>query len=148
MVPEPIPSCEFVTDKLKMKLNVTFRAKIDAISPTVERIMTIVSEMACAEGREFEIQTALQESIANAVIHGAKGDGRKRIRLTVMCDEERGMLISVRDPGKGFDPSSVASPIVGENIFSSHGRGIFLLNQLMDEVIYRRGGTEIHMRKK
>jgi serine/threonine-protein kinase RsbW len=148
MAEEPIHACEFVTDKLKMKLNVTLRAKVDAISPAVERIMTVVSEMACAEGREFEIRTALQESIANAVIHGAKGDGRKRVRLTVMCDEERGMLISVRDPGEGFDPSSIASPIVGENIFSSHGRGIFLLNQLMDEVTFKRGGTEIHMRKR
>ena len=148
MSPEPLSSCEFVTDKLKMKLDVTLRAKTEAISPAVERIMAVVSDMACAAGREFEIQTALQESLANAVIHGAKGDGRKRVRLTVMCDEERGMLITVRDPGRGFDPASVASPIVGENIFSSHGRGIFLLNQLMDEVTFKRGGTEIHMRKK
>ena len=38
-------------------------------------------------------------------------------------------------------------PLVGENVYSNHGRGIFLINQLMDEVRFERNGTEIHMRK-
>ena len=54
----------------------------------------------------------------------------------------------IRDPGEGFDPASIPSPILGENIFESHGRGIFLINELMDEVRYERGGTEIHMIKR
>ena len=36
---------------------------------------------------------------------------------------------------------------MGQNLFSEHGRGIFLINQLMDEVRFERGGTEIHMKK-
>jgi serine/threonine-protein kinase RsbW len=57
------------------------------------------------------------------------------------------MLIVVRDPGPGFDPAGIPNPIVGENIYSNHGRGIYLINQLMDEVRFERGGSEIHMRK-
>jgi anti-sigma regulatory factor (Ser/Thr protein kinase) len=38
--------------------------------------------------------------------------------------------------------------VMGENIYSNHGRGIFLINQLMDEVQFKNNGTEIHMRKK
>jgi serine/threonine-protein kinase RsbW len=57
-------------------------------------------------------------------------------------------LIVVRDPGPGFRPDSLPNPVVGENLFSSHGRGIYMINQLMDEVSFRRGGTEIHMRKR
>ena len=37
---------------------------------------------------------------------------------------------------------------VGENLYSNHGRGIFLINQLMDEVKFRKNGTEIHMVKR
>jgi hypothetical protein len=37
---------------------------------------------------------------------------------------------------------------VGENVYSNHGRGIFLINQLMDEVKFARIGTEIHMVKR
>ena len=38
--------------------------------------------------------------------------------------------------------------VTGENVFYDHGRGIFLINELMDRVEYRNGGTEIWMRKK
>ena len=64
------------------------------------------------------------------------------------CDPESGMLIVVRDPGSGFDPAEVPSPVVGERLFADHGRGIYLINHLMDEVRYERGGTEIWMRKR
>jgi serine/threonine-protein kinase RsbW len=54
----------------------------------------------------------------------------------------------VRDPGTGFDPEKIPSPLVGDNLYASHGRGIYLINQLMDEVQFKRGGTEIWMRKR
>ena len=57
------------------------------------------------------------------------------------------MLIIVRDPGGGFAPEEIPSPVSGECLYSAHGRGIYLINQLMDDVRFKRGGTEIHMRK-
>ena len=59
-----------------------------------------------------------------------------------------GMIIVVRDPGSGFDPAAIPTPTVGQNIYSNHGRGIFLINQLMDEVKFLKNGTEIHMVKR
>ncbi len=63
-------------------------------------------------------------------------------------DDERGILIVVRDPGAGFSPEAISACTVGENIYSNHGRGIFLINQLMDKVEFRKNGTEIHMVKR
>jgi serine/threonine-protein kinase RsbW len=57
------------------------------------------------------------------------------------------MIIVVRDPGTGFDPGAVPSPVVGKNIYANSGRGIFLINQLMDEVRFEKNGTEIWMIK-
>jgi serine/threonine-protein kinase RsbW len=104
--------------------------------------------MQCITGREDAIELALAEALANAVVHGAKADPSQVIECDVACDEDRGMLIVVRDPGKGFDPKTIPNPIQGENIFSNHGRGIYLINQLMDEVKFARNGTEIHMIKR
>ena len=42
------------------------------------------------------------------------------------------MILVVRDPGKGFDPKTIPSPLQGERVFAEHGRGIYLINQLMD----------------
>lgn len=148
MSSEPLTPCEFDSSKLLLKLDVTLPADANAISPVIRRIMAIITEMGCAAGREFEIELALCEALANAIEHGSANDPSKQIQCCVACDHERGMLIVVRDPGPGFDPASIPSPIVGQNLFATGGRGIFLINQLMDEVRFEKGGTEIHMRMK
>jgi len=141
-------SGNFDTRHLNLKLSVTLSAERKAIDPVVQSVMKIVREMKCANGREDEIELALSEALANAVVHGASADPAKIVECDVACDEEHGMLIVVRDPGPGFDPSSLADPCVGGNIYSSHGRGIYLINQLMDEVQFHKNGTEIHMIKR
>lgn len=91
---------------------------------------------------------ALREALANAIVHGARNDTGKIAECCVVCEEEHGILIIVRDPGKGFDPTSIPLPTSEQNIYLEHGRGIYLINQLMDEVKFHKGGTEIHMRKR
>ena len=138
--------CEFDSEDLLVKVDLKLPGDVQAISPIVERVMAIVTEMGCASGREFEIELALREALANAIEHGSGHDPSKEIQCCVACDHARGMLIIVRDPGPGFEPASIPSPIVGQNLFSTGGRGIYLINQLMDEVRFEKGGTEIHMR--
>jgi serine/threonine-protein kinase RsbW len=145
---QPPQSCTFDAGKLDLKLSVTLSGDRDAIDPVVRSVMKVVREMKCAEGREDDIELALTEALANAVVHGAKSDPSKVIECDVACDEERGMLIVVRDPGHGFDPAQIANPCHSENLYSNHGRGIYLINQLMDDVQFHKNGTEIHMRKK
>jgi serine/threonine-protein kinase RsbW len=140
--------CEFDPDALVSRVDVSVPGDVKAIAPAVEEVMRAVGEMACAEGKEFEIELAVTEALANAVVHGCGADPEKSVQVCAACDPARGILIVVRDPGPGFDPSQVPSPVVGEQIFSEGGRGIFLINQLMDEVEYQRGGTEIWMTKR
>jgi len=130
-----------------IRIEVTLNADPTAISPVVEGIMEMARRLDCASGKEFEIETAIREALANAIVHGCKGDPTQNVQCCVACDGERGMLIIVRDPGPGFDPFAVPDPLNGENVYANHGRGIFLINQLMDEVRFERNGTEIHMRK-
>jgi serine/threonine-protein kinase RsbW len=54
----------------------------------------------------------------------------------------------VRDPGSGFDPAKVPNPLEGDNILKSSGRGVFLINQLMDEVTFADSGREVQMKKR
>jgi len=147
MQPGSLPVVEFDRTKLMPRLDVTFNADPSAINGVVEGVMEMARTMECAAGKEFEIETALREALANAIVHGCKNDPSKKVECYVACDEERGMLIVVRDPGSGFDPLAIPDPCNGENVYSNHGRGIYLINQLMDEVKFERNGAEIHMRK-
>ncbi len=140
--------CEFVAEDLVLRLDMTMRGDVGEVAPAVERIMSVISEMGCAPGSHFEIELALTEALANAVEHGCRHDACKSIEVCVECDRARGVLIIIRDPGTGFDPAALPSPLQGERIYGEGGRGVFLINQLMDEVRYEKGGTEIWMRKR
>jgi serine/threonine-protein kinase RsbW len=143
---KPHAKCEFNASDLLVKLDATLPGTGSAVLPVIEGIMSVIKEMGCAAGREFEIEQSLFEALNNAVEHGSAHDSSKLVQCCVACDKTRGMLIVVRDQGPGFDPSSIPSPIAGQNIFSEGGRGIYLINQLMDEAHFEKGGTEIHMR--
>jgi serine/threonine-protein kinase RsbW len=129
------------------RFEVILPADVAAISPVVSWVMQLVRGMEYASSKEFEIEMALREALANAIVHGCKEDPAKKIEFSVTDEKERGILIVVRDPGRGFDTAVLPCPTDVENLFSEHGRGIYLINKLMDEVKYERNGTEIHMRK-
>ena len=99
-------------------------------------------------GHEFEIELALREALANAIRHGCQGDPTQFIRCFVTYEDAGDVLIVVRDPGRGFEVAGVPNPLEGTNVLKGSGRGIFLINQLMDEVRFADGGRELHMRKR
>jgi serine/threonine-protein kinase RsbW len=94
---------------------------------------------------EIDVLVALQEALANAVLHGCASDPRKTVRCSVAVDDAE-INIVIHDPGPGFDHSGSDSSEDGTN-FSNHGRGILLMRSLMDEIIYRHHGSEVHLKK-
>jgi serine/threonine-protein kinase RsbW len=145
---EPLPEKDFDPDQLHLLLRVTLAADRRAVDPVVQEVMGVVRQMKELDGKEDAIELAVQEALANAVIHGAKEDPSKTVECLVSSDDERGVLIVVRDPGTGFRPDAIPTCTMGENVYSNHGRGIFLINQLMDKVEFRKNGTEIRMVKR
>ncbi len=135
-------------NRFRMQLDLTLPARREAVDPAVQKIMAEVRKTNRVAGKEDAIELALSEALANAVVHGCQCDPTKTVECCVVCDDKRGVVIVVRDPGTGFDPASVPTPTAAENIFSDHGRGVYLMNQLMDEVRYHKNGTEIHMVKR
>src|SRR6267154_3426716 len=127
--------------------DVVLPADINSISPVVAWVMRLVGELEYASGKEFEIEMALREALANAIVHGCKADPDKIVECSVTGDREQGISIVVCDPGSGFDPASIPSATEDSNLLSDHGRGILLINKLMDEVKHERNGTVIRMRK-
>jgi serine/threonine-protein kinase RsbW len=103
---------------------VALTADISSISPIVTWAMHLVKDTKNVPGKKFEIQMALREALANAIVHGRKSDPEKKIECTVTVSREDGILIMVSDPGDGFDPQTLACPTNEQNVFSENGRGI------------------------
>ena len=118
------------------------------ISPFAEQLMRFILKFRSADGTEADIEMALHEALANAVIHGNGENSCKRIYVECRCYMDGEVSITVRDEGKGFDSSAVPDPTSSENLLFTHGRGIYLMEALMDEVCFEEGGTVVMMRKK
>jgi serine/threonine-protein kinase RsbW len=100
----------------------------------------------CVPEWESDVEIALREALANAIIHGNHEDRRKYVHVTCRCEPDE-VSIAVKDEGKGFDFNNVPDPTAPGNIGSVHGRGIHLMKALMDEVRFEEGGVVVHMIK-
>lgn len=111
-----------------------------------DRIMDFLHEHCADEQQEIDIMIALQEGLANAVLHGSGNDPSKIIRCAVDITPEA-ITIIIRDPGQGFDTAAAADSTDDGTNLTQHGRGIHLMRSLMDEVNYRHGGSELQLKK-
>jgi YesN/AraC family two-component response regulator len=66
------------------------------------------------------------------------------IKLEISGEE---MLVSIEDQGPGFNHAARTSDVNPEALFKSSGRGLILIQSLMDEVNFNESGNLITMRK-
>lgn len=126
-------------------LHLTMPSNVEAIEPAMKKLGPMIRRHLSDE--EAIVDVAVQEALANAVIHGNHQDSRKKVHVSC-CFEPNGTLdLTVRDEGPGFTPADVPDPLSEPNLLSGHGRGIFLMKALMDEVYFEDGGKQVHMRK-
>lgn len=129
-----------------IRLELSLRSEVRAISPFVDTLMRLIRKCRWLAGNEEEIEIALREALANAVIHGNHEDTGKHVYVGCRCGTDEVSLV-IKDEGQGFDITAVPDPTAAENIKSSQGRGIYLMKALMDEVRFERGGSIVYMRK-
>lgn len=128
-------------------LDLSMPGDATAISGVTDAISSTLSDLEIAEEKRLDITLAVQEALANAVIHGCNNDSSKKIRCRVRRDAKARILIIVTDPGPGFNPEELLDPKRPENVYADHGRGVYLIRQLMDKVQFENGGKEIKMWK-
>lgn len=112
-----------------------------------QRILSQLGVCGYAPDAVFAIKLALEEALTNAVKHGNRNDGSKRIVVRYAVTPRR-TVIMVRDEGHGFRPETVPDPTVDENIERPYGRGIMLMQAYMTRVCYNRAGNEVWMLKE
>lgn len=146
--PKPVPPpCEFHVDKLRLEIDEVVSSEVTVIDGLVTKIMGLISHTGCNDDLD-SIDLSLREALANAIIHGNHLSPEKKVRVCVSVQDDCGMLIVVKDSGSGFDPAQLPSPVVGQHVLDTHGRGVFIINQLMTDVHFDfHNGTTIFMHK-
>jgi serine/threonine-protein kinase RsbW len=129
-----------------IEFELSLRSEVSAIPSFVDTLINLIRKCGGISVNEEDIEIALHEALSNAVIHGNHEDPCKQISVRCRCGTDE-VSIVIRDEGQGFDPDEVPDPTAPENIQSTHGRGIYLMKNLMDEVRFEQGGTVVYLRK-
>jgi serine/threonine-protein kinase RsbW len=96
-----------------------------------------------------ELRLGLQEALVNAAKHGNNLDPHKQV-IVRFCFEEGAYWWIISDEGGGFQPPAkgLQDSSCLPHVESESGRGMFLLNQIFDRVVWNRQGTEICLCKQ
>ena len=91
------------------------------------------------------VLVATMEATNNAIIHGNKLNPEKCVNIYIQL-ESKELLIHIEDQGTGFDYATVPDPTAPENLEKIHGRGIFLMERLSDEILYLEDGRIVELK--
>ena len=90
---------------------------------------------------------ALTEAVNNAMMHGNSEDESKLVNVD-MEKTDNIIKFYVKDSGDGFDYNSIPDPTAPENIEKETGRGVFLMKNLSDLVVFSDNGSTVEIQFK
>ena len=130
------------------ELNLVIPADPRAIPTITDGVKQILERKNWKDEEIMAVELAVQEALANGIRHGCQGDPTRHVQCCVAVDQAGAVTVVVRDPGAGFDTAAVPDPLDPANVLKPGGRGVFLINRLMDDVSFSDGGREVQMRKR
>lgn len=139
-----LPPRGLCTFRMRKSILSDSRSIPELVRETTRKISTLKGMKNLAQ--DFEI--VLFEALANAIEHGNRYEENRLVFMRAYGAPGWGVSIVIRDEGEGFSPEKVPDPRDPEHLLREHGRGLFLMHQLMDRVEFRRGGREVLLIKR
>ena len=128
---------------LSSSLQLEFPSSVRFVREVVAEIVEACERLAFSGPRAtLNLRVAVGEALSNAILYGNQEDPKKLVRVTAAL--RPGVAeITITDEGPGFDPQAVLDPTRPENRDRSHGRGLFLLRSLSDDIRFNQRGNSV-----
>ncbi|HEX8798243.1 MAG TPA: ATP-binding protein [Terriglobales bacterium] len=131
-----------------VELRHTLPSYVEIVSPFIDELMRFISKFRKDSEANPEIELAVREALVNAIVHGNQQDPHKYVYVRSRCTTNGELSLTIEDEGQGFESEAVPDPTSPENLLRTHGRGIYLMKTLMDEIDFEQGGSVVHLRKR
>ncbi len=130
------------------ELNISIPSSTEFVGPIIKFFYTLFTNKGIEESVVSNVVTSVIEAVGNAITHGNKEVSNKTVSILIQVNRNT-INIIVQDEGEGFDVESLPDPIAPKNLLNPCGRGIFLIKNLMDNVMFDFSdkGTTIIMEK-
>ncbi len=127
-----------------MGQQLTFPSKAENLNQVEVLINSVCKDFEVNEDYYGNILIALTEAVNNAIHHGNKSNPNKEVRINFHADGSV-LKFTVEDDGPGFDFDNLPDPTDPQNIEKPHGRGVFLMRNLADEIEFDKDGAVVIM---
>lgn len=115
---------------------------VECVEPFVEKL---VEKYQISPDMYGNILISLTEAVNNAIRHGNCNDKEKTVKVRLQEVNDRKIAFHISDEGPGFDYESVPDPTLPENILKMGGRGVFLMRQLCDNILFHDNGSTVEI---
>ncbi|MFO8235121.1 MAG: ATP-binding protein [Bacteroidales bacterium] len=127
-----------------MEKSIDIDSRIDNIN-LIEKFVDEFSEKHEINSEIYgKILIATVEAVNNSIVHGNKEDITKKVYVKLKKGKDK-INIFVEDEGEGFDYTDLPDPTTPENVENIHGRGIYLMKHLADDVTFHNDGKMVEM---
>lgn len=118
---------------------------LNVIGACLNAILERVDQINDRDMLAYNLELALHETCTNIVEHAySEQEGRIRVAMSVISNPHRQLIVDLHDTGASFNPTEADDPdLEGAQV---HGYGLFLMRQLLDEVVYRSSDASNHWR--
>ena len=128
----------------KTQNSLVIPSKAESIN-TVERLIDdLRTEFDIHEDVYGNMLVAVTEAVNNAILHGNQSDPAKEVSINYAVTEDKISFI-IKDQGRGFDYYNLPDPTAPENLEKPTGRGIFLMKNLADQIIFAEEGKVVEL---
>jgi anti-sigma regulatory factor (Ser/Thr protein kinase) len=127
-------------EKPRWEHEFTFPATARQLRIARRRVAAFAEVAGLDETGVFELNIAVAEALANAVVHGSPQGSDDDVRVRFFCYEDE-VAVEVVDGGNGME----ASPICAPPAAATSGRGIHFMRALTDAVQYTCGPLGTHV---
>lgn len=125
-----------------LKQNIEISSTQENISLIEKFVDDYLQNISIGDELYGKIYLATIEAANNAVNHGNKRNPRKKVFLQMEKNNNE-LVIDIHDMGEGFDYLNLPDPTLPENIEKPNGRGIFIIANLADKLLFNEKGNEI-----
>jgi anti-sigma regulatory factor (Ser/Thr protein kinase) len=109
-------------------------------------LMALLRRKGLRDAHCHSLELSVQEALVNALVHGIREKGGRRITLSCEADDAR-VRVTVQDDGPGFDWAQAWAGRADREAPRANpgGRGLLLVRALMTRVVFNHSGNCIMM---
>lgn len=104
----------------------------------------VYNEFSLSRNSFNHVFLGISEAVCNAILHGNQLNKEKKVFIKLNLYGNQ-LHIEVEDEGDGFCDTLLFDPTLPENIKCESGRGIYIIRQIADELVFKEDGRKVYM---